>query len=174
MKKFLCVLLRVTVGLMAFLVCPVTKDTGWVKGSCLVVEVAPKIFIVLKYVCKKLNILPHSATLCPPGWPRTIWTTRISRRGWRKGTEKSERQNVKWLQAELKIYHLRSSHHFCVSFQGDDGNVGPRGLPGEPVSVSMATQLIKNLSLVNGSLPCDFHNRVCFGASLGTSWFART
>lgn len=29
-----------------------------------------------------------------------------------------------------------------MSYQGDDGDVGPRGLPGEPVSVSKMTQLI--------------------------------
>lgn len=40
------------------------------------------------------------------------------------------------------IFSIFPFCHFSMSFQGDDGDVGPRGLPGEPVSVSKITQLI--------------------------------
>lgn len=40
------------------------------------------------------------------------------------------------------------SGRFFLSFQGDDGDVGPRGLPGEPVSVSTLARLVFISSLL--------------------------
>lgn len=66
----------------------------------------------------------------------------------REKMEKGYKASVefKGIPSNAKICDLTCSiFPFCpffMSFQGDDGDVGPRGLPGEPVSVSTITQLI--------------------------------
>ena len=84
----LCVSLRVTVDLMAFLVCLVTKDTGWVKSLIQNATHTSHSIIIFGSGCKvkKIFLNPHSSTLyLPLGRQWSNGTTRASRRGRREG-----------------------------------------------------------------------------------------
>lgn len=143
---YVCVFHRATVVSMVFLVCLVIKDTGYVQQS----QKQRLFFSYNLYYRWRIIYLQLLHPYILLGWLWTTGTTRGPRRGRRAGTQICEYYNINITSR----YCVTADQHLFIHnvllllcLQGDDGDVGPRGLPGEPVSVSVTAQLILHLPL---------------------------